>query len=162
MKTKACVTIGFLLGLTAITNAFSLDFSGNVGVVLAPGPLTISVPGYGNVQFDAQAGVAEVDTSQLEGGVPVPSLVFDSGDVVRVTFLGLAPQNVTSGVLGLNSGESFLFLDSSDPAVFFYQFSGVAGADAGLQTVSWGQVPEPSSALLGVLGTAVLAFRRRR
>lgn len=161
MKTKACATIGVLFGLTAFASAFSLDFSGNVGAVL-PGPLVISVPGYGDVQFDAQAGTLTVDNSQTEGGLPTPSLVFDRGDMVRVTFLGLPPLDVTSSAVGLNTGENFLFLDSSDPSVYFYQLDGVDGGKAGLKTVNWSQVPEPSSALLGVLGGALLVLRRRR
>jgi len=36
------------------------------------------------------------------------------------------------------------------------------GVNAGLQSVIFDQVPEPSSALLGVLGTSLLVLRRRR
>lgn len=161
MKTKVSVTIGVLLGLTAFSNAFTLDFTGNVGAVL-PGPLIIPVPGYGSVQFDAQAGTLTVDNSQTEAGVPVSSLVFDRGDTLRVTFLGLAPTDLSSSAVGLSAGENFIFLDSSDPKVYFWQLDGVAGGSAGLKTLTWNQVPEPSSAILGFLGGAMLVLRRRR
>ncbi|MGC4016538.1 MAG: PEP-CTERM sorting domain-containing protein [Luteolibacter sp.] len=164
MKTTIALAIASLCGSVAVSKGFTLDFVGYEGTTLPPNPLVINVPGYGDVRFDAANGSAlEVNSAyQNDNGSAAPSLSFGQGEALLVTFLGAEPLNVDFDFVGVSSGESFtvqpdLFKSQS----FIINLQG-SGDGAGLFAISWTQVPEPSSAMLGALGTAALVLRRRR
>lgn len=148
-----------------MSGAFTLDFATSVGTVVQTGsPLTINIPGYGDVVFNVGVSTPLVVNSAFENdnGFGGPSLSFDQNEAVKITFNGLEPLNVDFDYVGVSVGESFV----AQPDLFTSQSFVVnlqgAGNGAGIYSISWNAVPEPSSALLGLVGTAILAFRRRR
>ncbi|BCU78451.1 hypothetical protein [Luteolibacter sp. LG18] len=164
MKTTIAYAIACLCGSMAVSQAFTLDFVGYEGSTLPPNPLVINVPGYGDVRFDAANGSSLVvnNAYQNDNGSAAPSLSFDQGEALQVTFLGAQPLNVDFDFVGVSSGESFtvqpdLFVSQS----YIINLQG-SGDGAGLYAISWTQVPEPTSAMLGVIGSMVLVLRRRR
>ena len=155
---SAFVALGFA---TAACNGFTLDFVADVGANLPP-DLVINVPGYGNVQFTPLAGsTLVVGTTYQTGGVPTPTLQFDSGEIVQVTFLALTPSSLAFDFLDVSPGESTFVNTTADPKVFTVQLSG-SGDGAGLQQITFTAVPETSAATLGLLGSGLLMLRRRR
>ncbi|MFD0894925.1 PEP-CTERM sorting domain-containing protein [Luteolibacter ambystomatis] len=164
MKTTIALAIASLCATMASSMGFTLDFVGYEGTTLPPNPLIINVPGYGDVRFDAANGsTLQVDNAyQNDNGSAAPSLSFDQGEAIQVTFLGAQPLNVDFDFVGVSAGESFtvqpdLFKSQS----FLINLQG-SGDGAGLYAISWTQVPEPASAMLGVLGSALIVLRRRR
>lgn len=164
MKTRIALAMALFCGLPAVSTAFTLDFVGYEGTSLPPNPLVIFVPGYGDVRFDAANGSTLVVDSayQNDNGSAAPSLSFNERDALKVTFLGAQPLKVDFDFVGVSAGENFtvqpdLFVAQS----YLINLQG-SGDGAGLYAISWQQVPEPSSALLGLLGTAALVLRRRR
>lgn len=158
MKTKLPLIAALCCSLSSVGSAFTLDFSGlTVGDTL---PQTINVLGYGDVSFTPTNGVLEIDT--FEPGA-VNAVGFDVGDSLRIDFLGNTPIWVANQYIEANVGENFNFDPTVDPNVFLLSFSsGDITARAGLQSVIFDQVPEPSSALLGALSASLLVLRRRR
>jgi len=158
MKTKLPLIAALYCGLSAVGSAFTLDFSGlTIGDSL---PKTINVPFYGDVTFTAVSGSP---TIQLFDPGAVKAISFNGGETVSITFLGNIPLNVTNQYVGVGAGENFVFSATADPKQYLLSLNPVGqGVNAGLQSVIFDQVPEPSSALLGVLGTSLLVLRRRR
>lgn len=142
-------------------NAFTLDFVGVNGATLPPSPLVINVFGYGEVSFAPGFGSAlEVGNQyQNDAGTVRTSLEMDANESIVVTFLGADPLNVDFDIIGLGVGESVGLVQLSSTS---FIVSAQGGDGAGLQSVSWGAVPEPSSAFLGSAGALLLALRRRR
>ncbi|WP_411827091.1 PEP-CTERM sorting domain-containing protein [Luteolibacter sp. AS25] len=172
MKTKLTLIAALYCGLTAAASAFTLDFIGQEGKTLPTDVLVINIAGYGDVQFEA-IGDAEVSVgSEYENDGPgtttSPSLNFDPGESVKVTFLGLTPINVDFDVVGENPGESLSAseIGAYPTNVFVVALSGnasdPANSGAGLYQISFDQVPEPSTAFLGLIGGVMLVLRRRR
>ena len=164
MKTKAPLIVVLALGMTAMVNAFTLDAVGYEGIELPSIPVSVSVPGYGDLVFEEQPGSAlEVDNTYLnDNGTGGPSLNFKQGESLKITFVGPQPLNVDFEFTGVSVGEYFsVKQDQFTPQAYILTLNG-EGDGAGLYAVSWKVVPEPTSALLGVLGGAVFAFRRRR
>jgi hypothetical protein len=165
MKTKAPLVAVLLCGLTAVSNAFTLDFVGYEGSTLPPNPLVIPIPGYGDVVFEAVPGSSLVvnNAFQNDNGSAGPTLSFNSGEAVKITFAGLQPLDVDFEYSGVSVGEFFVATqDAMNSKAFLLTLNGTQTGAAGLQSISWNAVPEPTSALLGVLGGAVLVLRRRR
>lgn len=164
MKNTIAYAIACLCGSMAVTSAFTLDFVGYDGTTLPNNPLVIFVPGYGDVRFDAGNGSSLVVNSayQNDDGSAAPSLSFDEGEALQVTFLGAQPLKVDFDFVGVSPGENF----TAQPDLFgnqSYIINLQGGGDgAGLYAISWTQVPEPASAMLGVIGSALLVLRRRR
>lgn len=141
-----------------------MDFVGLVGTNLPPNPLTINIPDYGDVVFEAATGSALVinEVYKNDNGFGAPSLSFDQNEAVKITFTGLQPLNVDFDFVGVSSGEAFTVQpDLFTPQAFIVNLQG-SGDGAGIYQISWTQVPEPTSALLGVIGSAMLVLRRRR
>ncbi len=164
MKTKLPLIAALSLGLCCTGSAFTLDFVGLIGTSLPPNPLTITIPGYGDVCFDAAKGSTLVvnDAYKNDNGFGAPSLSFDQNEAVKITFKGLQPLSVDFDFVGVSSGENFtvqpdLFTDQA----FIVNLQG-SGDGAGLYQISWNAVPEPASSLLGAMGCALLVLRRRR
>ena len=165
MKTKLPLIAAIYCGLCTAGSAFTLDFVGYLGTSVPP-TLTIPVAGYGNVSFTAAPGKTLVvdEAHKDEDGFGAPSLSFDEGDTVIVTFDGDEPLNVFYSFVGVSNGE--IFTNQDNPAggqSDILTLSG-SGDGAGLYKISWQTqpIPEPSSSLLGVLGMSLLIFRRRR
>lgn len=167
MKTKIALAMALFCGPTAVSNAFTLDFVGYEGTTLPPNPLVIFVPGYGDVRFDAANGSTLVVDSayQNDNGSAAPSLSFTERDALKVTFLGAQPLKVDFDFVGVSAGETFTVQPSLFEAQSYLINLQGSGDGAGLYAISWQQqqtVPEPSSALLGLIGSAALVLRRRR
>lgn len=166
MKMKLPLLAALVAGLPMASSAFTLDAVGYEGAELSLSPLSIFVPGYGFVIFEAVPGSALVVDSAYENdnGFGGPSLSFDQNDAVQITFGGLEPLDADFDFVGLSTGEIFdVQKDLFTPQTFLVTLQG-GGDGAGLYAVSWETecIPEPSSAMLGLIGTAVFAFRRRR
>lgn len=164
MKTKLTLIAAVYCGLCTAGSAFTLDFVGLLGTSLPPNPLTIPIPGYGDVVFEAGNNSTLVvnDAYENDNGFGAPSLSFDQNEAARVTFLGPQPLNVDFDFVGVSVGESFtvqsdLFTEKS----FLVNLQG-SGDGAGIYQISWNAVPEPSALLLGALGAAMLVIRRQR
>ncbi len=170
MKTKLPLIAALTCGLSSIGSAFTLDFIGDEGTMLPTDPLVVFVSGYGNVQFDAVGPSTLIVDNRFENDGPgqttSPSLNFDSGDQVKVTFLAAQPINVEFDWVGTNAGEFFTAAPGATSKEFLVTLNGAAfepvNNGAGLYQIGFEQVPEPSAALLGALGTALLVLRRRR
>lgn len=159
MKTKLITAAAAYICLSTVGSAFSLDFTGiALGTTLPPNPLTISVPGYGNVTFEAGIG-SNLIVQDFSG---TPAIAFDQGESVRVSFEGIDITDVTFSYAGVSVGESFLIAPDPNVANQFILTMQGAGDGAGLTGATWNVVPEPSSALLGVIGASLLVLRRRR
>jgi len=164
MKTKTTLVAALFCGLSSISSAFTLNFTGYEGIELPPDVLEIPVAGYGSVRFEAVSGsTLIVDSAHMnDDGTAAPSLSFQPSESVKVTFIGLKPSNVNFDYVGVAPGEYFISeADAVTPQAFIVTMKG-SGEGAGLYAVSWSQIPEPSSAVLGVLAGAVCIFRRRR
>jgi len=171
MKAKTLFIAAISLAASAVSQAFTIDFNALVvpsGTTVSAGtPLTINVAGYGDVRFEVGGtDVVQVGTTYSnDSGTVINSLEMDSGETVLVTFLGPEALNVNFDIAGVTPGEEVAQI-SQNPvrtAEFQVNLIGNAGSDgAGITAVSWTSVPEPSSALMGMLGLSVLVLRRRR
>lgn len=172
MKIKTLLIAAFSVAATAVTQAFTIDFNALVvplgTTVTSATPLTINVAGYGDVKFEVNGSdVVQVgNTYANDAGTSVQnSLEMDGGDTVIVTFLGPDAINVDFDVIGVTPGEEAVQVTQSALRTYEFQLNTIAnpGSDgAGLAAVSWTAVPEPSSALLGLIGACAIVLRRRR
>lgn len=164
MKMKTPLIAALLLGMNAISSAFTLDAVGYEGEELTSNPVSVLVPGYGELVFQAAVGSTLVVNSAYrnDNGFGGPSLSFDQNEAVKITFTGAEPLNVDFDFVGVSAGESFIVQkDLFTPQAYLVTLQG-GGNGAGLYAVSWNTVPEPTSALLGLVSGAFFAFRRRR
>lgn len=166
MKMKIPLIAALAAGMPVISSGFTLDAVGYSGDELSLNPVSVLVPGYGELIFEAAVGSALVVNSayQNDNGFGGPSLNFDQNDAIKITFNGLEPLNVDFDFVGVSAGESFVVQkDLFTPQAFLVTLQG-GGDGAGLYAISWKTqaIPEPTSALLGLIGTAVFTFRRRR
>lgn len=164
MKLKSLLVAALFGATLTVGSAFTLDAVGYEGGTLENNPFSIFVPGYGELVFEAVNGSSLVVNSayQNDNGFGGPSLSFDENEIVKVTFNGDEPLNVDFDFVGQSAGESFVIeKDLLTPQAFLVTLRG-QGDGAGLYAMSWNTVPEPSSAALGILGTAILVLRRRR
>ena len=164
MKTKTAFVAALLALAPAIGGAFTLDAVGYEGGVLNQNPFSVFVPGYGELVFEAGPDSTLVVDSAYrnDNGFGGPSLNFDQDESVKITFNGPEPLNVDFDFVGQSAGESFVIeKDLFTPQAFVVTLKG-QGDGAGLYAMSWNAIPEPSSALLGLLGSLMLVLRRRR
>lgn len=156
MKYQTILMAASLLSAAPLAHGFSLGFAANLGVTLPP-DLIVNVPGYGDVLFSAAIGSALPVTADYA----FPSVIFDNGEAVTVTFLGATPSDVEFGFSGVSVGEAFTPTQLTN-SQYYVSFQGSSNG-AGLNSITWGtnSIPEPASSLLGGLG-ALMLFRRRR
>ena len=162
MKTKL-VAAAFAATVSA-GSAFTLDAVGYGGSTLTTAPVSVNIPGYGELIFEALPGSSLVVNSAYENdnGFGGPSLNFDQNESIRITFVGLEPLNVDFDFVGQSAGESFVIeQDLFTPQAFLVTHQG-GGDGAGLYAVSWNAVPEPASSMLSLVGGMLLVLRRRR
>jgi hypothetical protein len=148
-----------LTALCVYAQAFTLDFTANNGTNITSGsPLTIFVPGYGNVIFSTiGAQVLSINTSYPTG----VTIAIQPSEVLLVNFAGAyAPSDIEFGFngLGFSDGLDISIVNSTTVQLAM----GSGGNGAGLRDVTFTAIPEPSTAVLGVIGTMALALRRRR
>lgn len=164
MKFRTALAVAMVVGFPALSLAFTLDAVGYGGSELALAPYSVFVPGYGELVFEALDGTSLVVNSAYrnDSNFVGPSLSFDPAEAVKITFNGLELRNVNVDFVGLSVPEKF----DMQKDHFTTQSNLVTpqgdGDGAGLYSLSWSLVPEPSSAALGLLGTAALVLRRRR
>jgi hypothetical protein len=164
MKSTSPLVLALLLGASINTHAFTLDFVGYEGVEFKQSPQSIIVPGYGELVFEAGLDSTLVVNSAYlnDNGFGAPSLSFDQNEAVKITFNGPEPLNVDFDFVGVSAGESFVVQeDLFTPQAFLVTLQG-GGDGAGIYAISWNAVPEPASAMLGLVGAITLVLRRRR
>lgn len=136
---KLPLLAALVAGLPMAAGAFTLDAVGYEGGELSLSPLSVFVPGYGFVIFEAVPGSSLVVHSAYanDKGFRGPSLSFDQRDAVKITFSGLAPLNTDLGCVGLSLGEIFdVQKDPSASQTFLVTLRGDRNGK-GLRTESW-------------------------
>jgi hypothetical protein len=150
MKVKAPLIAAMLLGVTAISNAFSLDFTGFEGQSI--GNITIPVAGYGDVVV-IKAGYP---ASTVDSGGEVS---FNAGDKFIFVFTAATPTAGSVIFETLTAGSVTVTGEGTNSREITFASSGTIN---GLTFDAAAVVPEPTSAFLGILGSTLLVVRRRR
>lgn len=182
MKLKTTLIAALSLAAMATSQAFMINFgTGNVvpngtdvGRTITiddSNPLEVNVVGYGQVTFTyiGQSGGAVESGTQYAGQFgepPASTLEFGYLDVVKVTFEGSTdfsggPVFAVTGVASDDLQRQDVSGDT-DGSVWNLTYAGAENTGAGLLSVTWDVVPEPSSAALGALGMSIILLRRRR
>lgn len=169
MKFKAFLLAISAAGLSS-AGAFSLDFSGLDldGSVTFGGPdsdeLIIAVPGFGNVGF----GVAGPDKGVSDGIADVVELDdvaairFDATKVITIHFYaGCDVENVNVNFVAVNTGEDPIYTSIDSLSGHVSTNKGTVGISSITFDKVDATVPEPSTAVLGLLGAVALLRRRR-
>lgn len=163
MKFKFLTLAALSAGVVS-SSAFSLDFTGLDldGSVTLSGDdnLIINVPGFGNVGF----GVLEKGVSAVvDDNLGVPAIEFDDTKTITINFFAGSPvENVMVSFVGVQQGiePTYVPVDNFGGTVAFGQ-----GASGGIQSITFDRIgpkiPEPSTAVLGLLGALALLRRRR-
>ena len=187
MKLKTTLIAALSLACTAISQAFVIDFDSfqvdpggtfSANSITSGNPITVDVNGYGTVTFSIADGAdpVSVDTNFSPNTTldiaPDQTLEFYSGDVVTVTFAGLAPLKPKDGtIIGFEFGQAgddseggadSLVSSKVNDNEYQLSLSGLQSGGAGLTYIEWNVVPEPSSAALGALGMSMILLRRRK
>ena len=165
MKMKTPLIAAMFLTVVSSVQAFTLDAVGYEGGILEQNPFSVFVPGYGEIVFEAAPGSSLVVNSayQNDNGFGGPSLSFDENESVKITFTGADPLNLDFDFVGQSVGETFVIeKDLLTPQAFLITLQG-KGNGAGLYAASWDVqcVPEPSTAVIGLLSSLLLLRRRR-
>lgn len=161
----------YLLGLFSLSSmsasAFTVDFNALSGAIFSsssPNSISVPIAGYGDVVLTAELGstleVNEEFTNDL--GDMITAVRFDGSDAVTVQFNGSTPLNVDFDYVGISVGENLNASATSSPTSFDLAFSSAdPDAAAGLRSISFDSVPEPSTALLGCVSLLGLLRRQR-
>lgn len=151
-----------LTALCVHAQAFTLDFTAYNGTNITSGsPLTIFVPGYGNVVFSTFGSQVLSINNSYPTGITV---AIQPSEVLVVNFAGpYAPTDIEDVSFGFNNlgGSDGLVLTTLNSTTIQLSM-GSGGNGAGLRDVTFSAIPEPSTAVLGVIGTLAMALRRRR
>ena len=171
MKIKRLLFAGITLGLSPFASAFTFNFQSFADG--DPLPLSISVTGYaGSIDFSAVTGTPEIGVFSPPAGTK--AVAFDVGEEILITFNGVAPTpgTVSAQYIDDNIGVDTFTPSVVDPNNFLVSFSSTdPNGRAGLQSVTFSTptvplpptpIPEPTAALLGALGAALLVIRRKR
>lgn len=163
MKFKTILTVACLTAMSGLASAFTYSFTAqqiaSAGSLsngnTIGGPITVNVPGYGDVQIASTSGTLTYQDAGID------TIRFNGGEVMTITFLAGPVYDVPEGLSitaqNLTGGEAFIVGGSYPGNVFTITLN---SGEAGLAAVEF--VPEPSSALLGILGAGLMVFRRRR
>ena len=143
-----------------VSSAFTLDAVGYQGGELPLNPLSIFVPGYGEVVFEDCLGSMLVVESayQNSSSFDPQTLRHDPADDVKIIFSDQERLNLSLASIGLPSGASFG--KGGSPLAEAAESS--AGVPSDAEDGSAGFIPEATSAVLGLIGTLLLLARRNR
>ncbi|MGJ8696994.1 MAG: hypothetical protein ACSHYF_11805 [Verrucomicrobiaceae bacterium] len=145
-------------------------------------PIIVNVPGYGDIEFQVEfsndlgpkvsvenyhATVTQEFTNQSPD--PINALAFSHQTKVSMSFKGSTPVDIDFDFVGVGLGEEFdlVKVDDHNGTIEFSSIAGLIdptkgeGNQAGLRSVSFNAVPEPTSALFGSLALLGLLSRRR-
>lgn len=161
--------VGFFGLLAAHASAFTFDFAFdfvayNGSTINSSTPLTVNVPGYGNVVFSTTGSNTFTVNSTYTSPSSNISLAILPTRSLTIHFAGSDPlvdiNDVSFGYNNLGSNETITYnvIDANTIKLTM----GATGNGAGLRDVTFSAVPEPSTAILGVTGLIALALRRRR
>lgn len=161
--------IGFFGLLAAHASAFTFDFAFdfvayNGSTINSSTPLTVNVPGYGNVIFSTTGANTFTVNSTYTAPSSNISLAILPTRSLTIEFAGANPlvdiNDVSFGFNNLSGGDGLTYSVVNASTITLNMGSG--GNGAGLRDVSFSTVPEPSTAILGATGLFALALRRRR
>lgn len=156
MKLNLPLFAALLAMIPIAGNAFTLDAAGYDGGELPQDPAAIEIVGYGEVVFEAVDDEAiMVSSGYLYDTLPPnPDLDFDPAKTVRIVLNDRGTRTAGFVFAGLPVAEK-----ESTPLPVQHDFS-VAGTE--VEVARPYGVPETASALLGLVGTALLLLRRLR
>jgi hypothetical protein len=128
---------------------FSLDAAGYGGAELVSNPLSMQVPGYGELVMDDGFGNELVLGSAYGNGPLMCSLPlsFDGHEAVKISFGDSSDADRDEVGAGVQASP---------------EAKQAGGDDAEPVDSVWGKVPEPASAGLGLIGLLLLLLGRRR
>ncbi len=166
MSMKSPLIIALATSIPAICGGFTLDAVGYDGAGLSLNPLSVHVPGYGELILAAPEGTTIMVNSAYgnDSEFGGPSLDFDQNDAIKITYNGKSPADAGLDFVGETPRQNQgLHEDLFTPEAFLVTFKGDGSAtDPDVSGPVATSIPELASALLGLIGTAVIAFRRRR
>lgn len=155
MKKTTFTLAATMAALVSSASAFNIDFSSYLANGETLGSKTINVAGYGDIFLSAAIG------SSLEQSAT--ALQFDNNDSLVVQFLGDAVTSVGFDYTGMSVGETFNIIETI-PGQFLLSLTNSTDG-VGLRGVSFTAataVPEPSTALFGMIAGLGMLFVRRR
>lgn len=147
--------------LQSMAVGFTLDAVGYDGGGLASDPVSVHVAGYGELVFEAAVDSALVVGSGYPNDpcMELAELSFDPDEAVGIVFKGADRMDTDFKGAGLAVREtSRSGIKTPTSPANPVDFNGDMGE--GLKTV--GPVPEPTAALIGLIGGALLILRRLR
>lgn len=156
MKLKTPLLTALLAMIPFFGNAFTLDAAGYDGAELPQDPASIQIVGYGEVVFaSTEDQPIMVHSGYMHDTLPPnPDLNFDPEKAVTIVLSHRGMLGVDLVFAGIPAGQTIDAPHSVD-----HDFS-VKGTAADVAK-PYG-IPETASAVLGLLGTALLLLRRMR
>lgn len=156
MKLKTPHLAALLAIVPVLGDAFTLDAAGYNGADLPQDPASIQITGYGEVIFEAPEGMPiMVNSGYMHDTLPPsPDRDFDQANAVRI---------VLNDHESSEAGLIFAGIPAADeqPAPLSKQHDfNVASTEA--KVANPNRIPETASAVLGLLGAALLLLRRLR
>jgi hypothetical protein len=146
MKHLFLPLVALLGSMMSSGHAFTLDAAGYEGAGLLRDPMSLRIPGYGEVVFESGFGTPLVVASGYQtvavlGGLP---LCFDPQEAVKISVKDQSGAARAGGEPDLQ-----LVVD-------------VPEAEPEAQNSVWQSIPEPAAAGLGLVGLLLLLLGRRR
>lgn len=165
MCLKILYALVIAIGLSGLANSFTLDAVGYAGSELALNPASILVSGYGELVFEAKSGSALVVNCAYQNtpGIGVQNLRFDPSDAVKITSTGVESLKMNMPSTAEERYDCHPQIDLIAPTAFVsaLQDDGEhVNSDSGEKVGV--QIPEPTTAILGLIGCVVLGICRRR
>lgn len=161
MKRTSLPLAAAFFALVSSASAFNVDFGSYFASGDTLGAKTINVPGYGNILLTAGVG-STLDYNNSQGS---DSLVADNNEELFVNFQNGSISNLAFNYVGLNSaaGEEFTASGPTSPVQYIVTLNNSTNG-AGISGFSFdvAAVPEPSTALFGLLGGLGMLFIRKR
>ncbi|MES2474807.1 MAG: hypothetical protein V4640_03430 [Verrucomicrobiota bacterium] len=156
MKSKLPLLAALIAMFPVSGNGFTLDAVGYKGAPVLGNPASINVAGYGEVIFEAAEGEAiMVNSAYLNDTLPPnPDVAFEMKEAVSISLNRRESPHVDLVLAGISGPES--------PAQTVNSLRQPIEDTAGENGQEPHRVPETTSALLGLLGTALLLLRRLR